>query len=1207
MAQIRRFRMTHDFFSEEGLRTLAGVRPNDYEAFILKELMDNALDALENQDAKRVAVWFRKTGDTSQLAILDNGPGLPGNLLDQIYTQFDSYLSSKKGYRAPTRGYQGNALKTVIGICFLRNFELAFQTRERERVAYVPDPNHPSGEIGFSRKALGEADGPGVLVSGHFEDLTEDDILFMLKKYRLCNPDVSFSYNESWRCEARGATKRKETSYISWYDLPSFEALVTNSAYVSPRPGQFAIAGEHLQKKQPQRLCERISQDLAIDLSSEEEPLPRLNGLLAMPDLIGACREKNIAFSPSPEITTLDRLTSSYRREAFERLSDAEQGYITWLNRALLEALYQAEFRKAPRTTVRAFLESNFSQVQKIVKHLAVSGVTLTDLAADPEKISNLFYDLQQRVKPPRDQILKPYCAGEEKLRTVLGPGFYRACFDHYEVSNEDGSRTAVTRIPFAVEAYLAQGREGTKFDYGKQLIVAVNNSVPQEDDPFRFRPTDTLESKDFNRLDAMADLRTAIRERFSLEVPKASDGLNWLNSVLKSEKFWEYWVDRVCDFLDEELPLERLLLEVTTDLEQKCSMTFGYGEPRDVLNATLRMTDLYQRLDEPSLPADVHSLARSTTDYRERPFDELTPLAKVAVKEFNAALLHALYPHLPARKRLALPSEVAGLMGKIEAMPRDRRPSGSELREITRLNRLLLEATFGKGLGSAPAAQERQGSLTDYVTGKKLGDDCLLYVSLICPCIEVRDKAKTFIIADRFRSEILASVEAVLRRLPRKEEGHPARQKIAALMRQYLQQAYDHASSNGRYLVMARQVYYPLRDFINTREGVMLSESNYNSFTQQRITEFFEEYPDYEGKILFERRGSFKDPQGHEVHLGTAEVGRFVQAEHSNKVHVITESKTTPSWDFSPEHLYNRVLFVEKGGYRDILEEAGLLTKLNMGVMSTQGFGTRAGKELIQSLRSKGIQVYVLHDCDIPGYQIMHNLTHRSATFREPLDVTEIGLTVAQVQELRKERRAAKAGAPQKREDPEAEVVVYTKNYDHSLQTLIATEEARRFFTASEDEIREVVSKDNRMKERKEKSRYYYKRVELNALTSEELITLIEREILRIEKNKGIAQPEPTAEDLRSFLSEIADSGAVEEIKKRALYEAFEEAADTSIDTEEIVRRILWKMGEREHGKGHWTACLRKAVEEYMEKAVQELVKKLNGKKSADMIDQDE
>src|SRR5208283_5072904 len=163
MGEIRRFRMAHDYFSVGGLMTLGGVYPYDYEAFILKELIDNALDALENQDTKRVAVWFRKTGDTSQLAVLDNGPGLPGSLLDQIYTQFDSYVSSKKGYRAPTRGYQGNALKTVIGICAVREFELAFLAREGEKVVYTPD-HGPSGEIGFRRTSLGSADRHGATI-----------------------------------------------------------------------------------------------------------------------------------------------------------------------------------------------------------------------------------------------------------------------------------------------------------------------------------------------------------------------------------------------------------------------------------------------------------------------------------------------------------------------------------------------------------------------------------------------------------------------------------------------------------------------------------------------------------------------------------------------------------------------------------------------------------------------------------------------------------------------------------------------------------------------------------------------------------------------------------------------------------------------------------------------------------------------------------
>ena len=64
---------------------------------------------------------------------------------------------------------------------------------------------------------------------------------------------------------------------------------------------------------------------------------------------------------------------------------------------------------------------------------------------------------------------------------------------------------------------------------------------------------------------------------------------------------------------------------------------------------------------------------------------------------------------------------------------------------------------------------------------------------------------------------------------------------------------------------------------------------------------------------------------------------------------------------------------------------------------------------------------------------------------------------------------------------------------------------------------------------------------------------------------------------------------------------------ADTSIDTEEIIQRVLRKMEARTDGKGHWTDCLRTAIEEYMDDAVKDLVKELNGEKLPDVIDEDE
>ncbi len=1165
MGEIRRFRMTRDYFTTDGLETLAGVCDYEYETFILKELVDNALDATENRETRKIDVRFTPSGGMERLSVFDNGPGISGRLLDQIYTQFDSYLSSKKGYRTPTRGYQGNALKTVIGICALNGFELALLTREGETLTYTPD-HRLSGEVGFRRASLGPADGHGVSVTGCFSDLSEQDIVVALEKYHLCNPDVYFSFNDREFAAIVPAVRRKETSYISWYDLPAFEELITSSAYISPEEHTFDFTGDQI--KNAIRLYGQIACDLSLVLY--EEPLTWLNRLLELPDLIDKCRKKGFTFVPSAEIETLEALTSGMRREAFERLGDAEKGYIKWLNRALLEAIYTRQIRRSPRTTVRAFLESHFSQVQKIVKHLAVSGMTLTDLAADKDKIASLFFDLHHLVKPPRDQILKPYLTGEENLKKLLNDGTYKACFDHYEIHNRSGDRSAITRVPFAIEAFLVKA-DKTPFAKGARIIIAVNNSIPSERDPFRFHRSDTPSM----RSDAIAVLRREVQKRFSLQ--NDAEGPEWLNAILEDRKFCTVWLEKVCDFVDEEVPAggDRII----TDLEQKSGLHFG-GTVRERVNACLRETALYTRLGEPPLPPEMRPLARDTAEYRQKSFAVLTPLAQLAVKEFNAALLHALYPSIPQRKRLSLGKEVAGLIQETEATRLGRTfMFPDEQGPLIRLNRLLLGATFGD-LGTS---HEGYSDLSGFLADRGLGREHLLYVSLICPVIQVTDKAKTSIIADPFKARLFSTVSLVLKSLPKVKKRGPSVPTDKELMRHYLRPAYDHASSNGKYLVMARQLYYPLRDLINREAGVTLTEASYNAFTQKRITEFFEEFPEYENKILFERRGSFKSPFGSELLLGTADVTRFVQARYANKVKVLTETKMRTLYDFSPQYLYNRVLFVEKGGYRDILEEAGLLRKLNMGIMSTQGFGTRAGKEVVRTLRRLGIEVYVLHDCDIPGHQIMHNLLKGSQTFKAPLDVNELGLTVTQVQQLREERRKNNETGP------DGEIVPYAKSFEHSLQTLIATEEARRFFTPTEEEIRKMVGRASQ-----ERARHYYKRVEINALTSEELIVLIEREIFRIEKEKGLAQPEPGAGELKSFLSEIGGSDVLEEIKKRAIYKVFKDRAAVRIDPEAIIRLVLARMKDRPDGGGHWTSCLGQAIEEYMEKLVEELAEEL-------------
>src|SRR5215212_3834252 len=54
-----------------------------------------------------------------RLSVSDNGPGLPAEVVRKVL-DYNIRVSDKVAYRSPTRGAQGNALKTVIGIPYAR-------------------------------------------------------------------------------------------------------------------------------------------------------------------------------------------------------------------------------------------------------------------------------------------------------------------------------------------------------------------------------------------------------------------------------------------------------------------------------------------------------------------------------------------------------------------------------------------------------------------------------------------------------------------------------------------------------------------------------------------------------------------------------------------------------------------------------------------------------------------------------------------------------------------------------------------------------------------------------------------------------------------------------------------------------------------------------------------------------------------------------
>ena len=105
-----------EYFDARQLSALVGVSQDEFASVCLKELVDNSLDACETAGVKPVVgVKVEREDDLMRLSVSDNGPGLPAEVVRKVL-DYNIRVSDKAAYRSPTRGAQGNALKTVIGI-----------------------------------------------------------------------------------------------------------------------------------------------------------------------------------------------------------------------------------------------------------------------------------------------------------------------------------------------------------------------------------------------------------------------------------------------------------------------------------------------------------------------------------------------------------------------------------------------------------------------------------------------------------------------------------------------------------------------------------------------------------------------------------------------------------------------------------------------------------------------------------------------------------------------------------------------------------------------------------------------------------------------------------------------------------------------------------------------------------------------------------
>ncbi len=108
-----------EFFTPKELTMQIGHPQRLWPLALLKEVIDNALDACESADtAPQVLV----TVQPDALTVEDNGPGLPATTLARSL-DYLIRVSDKAHYVSPTRGQLGNALKCVWAASYVAHGE----------------------------------------------------------------------------------------------------------------------------------------------------------------------------------------------------------------------------------------------------------------------------------------------------------------------------------------------------------------------------------------------------------------------------------------------------------------------------------------------------------------------------------------------------------------------------------------------------------------------------------------------------------------------------------------------------------------------------------------------------------------------------------------------------------------------------------------------------------------------------------------------------------------------------------------------------------------------------------------------------------------------------------------------------------------------------------------------------------------------------
>lgn len=240
-----------DYFSEKELALQTGHDREQWPEVALKELVDNALDAAEDSG---ITPDVSVTVEDNTLAVADNGPGIAPDVVARIL-DFSTKTSSKDFYISPTRGAQGNALKTLLAMPYVLSdgaggqLEICSQG-VRHVITVAVDRIRQEPKISHDQKPCDVKSGSVVKI--HWPELAGSDgqgrggsFLQQVSAYALLNPHATFHFRDGTTYASPPATapgwqkwRPNDPTSAHWYSVEQFCSLI--AAYLAAEPGDGA-------------------------------------------------------------------------------------------------------------------------------------------------------------------------------------------------------------------------------------------------------------------------------------------------------------------------------------------------------------------------------------------------------------------------------------------------------------------------------------------------------------------------------------------------------------------------------------------------------------------------------------------------------------------------------------------------------------------------------------------------------------------------------------------------------------------------------------------------------------------------------------------------------------------------------------------------------------------------------------------------------